>query len=199
MKFSARTILIAIASTLLLAAAPFEAAETQNDFADIVGPDTYQPETLPDALPFDAAIDEPRFTIAEKPVRLAALVDASIPQTLDDELRCLATAVYFEARGEPLEGQLAVAQVILNRVESGRYAPTVCGVIRQPGQFTYAKTRSPAASRDWEVAKAIAFIAMQGTVAEIAEGAMSFHAARVAPGWGEKRRLARIGNHVFYR
>lgn len=199
MKFSARTILIAIASSLLLAAAPFQAAETQDDFDGLLAADTYQPEAIPDALPFDTAIDEPRFTIADKPLRLASLVDASVPETLDEQLRCLATAVYFESRGEPLEGQLAVAQVILNRVESGRYAPTVCGVVRQPGQFTYAQGRSPAASRDWEVAKAIAYIAMQGEVAEVAQGAMSFHATHVAPGWGGKRKLATIGNHVFYR
>lgn len=200
MKFTARTVLIAIASTLLLAAAPFDAATTEFDLADLAGTDgSYEPETLPDALPFDTMIAEPSFAIADKPVKLAALVDTAVPETLDEQMRCLATAVYFESRGEPLEGQLAVAEVILNRVESGRYAPTVCGVVSQPGQFTYAKRRSPAAGRDWEVAKAIAFIAMHGQVAEIANGAMSFHATHVAPGWGGKRKLAQIGNHIFYR
>lgn len=62
---------------------------------------------------------------------LAAAVDTD-GVTRDGELACLATAVYFESRGEPLEGQLAVAQTILNRVDSGRFATSICGVINQP-------------------------------------------------------------------
>src|SRR3546814_6354866 len=72
---------------------------------------------------------------------LKELVAATPVSTdLDSDLRCLATAVYFESKGEPLEGQLAVAQVILNRRESRRFADTICGVVHQPTQFSYSKT-----------------------------------------------------------
>jgi spore germination cell wall hydrolase CwlJ-like protein len=145
----------------------------------------------------------PDFTVddsAAAPVRLTKLVATSEGAELNDELKCLATAVYFEARGEPLEGQLAVAQVILNRVESGRFAPTVCGVVYQPGQFTFAHNRAPATnSTDWKVAQAIAVIAANDTYRDVAPRAISFHAKRLAPNWSNMKRVSQIGNHVFYR
>lgn len=123
---------------------------------------------------------------------------AALPATdLSDDVRCLATAVYHESKGEPIEGQLAVAQVILNRVESGRYADTVCGVVRQPGQFTFAY-RAPASSANWRTAQAVAIIAATGNWHEVVPDAVSFHAKRVAPGWARMKRVSSIGNHVFY-
>ena len=70
-----------------------------------------------------------------RPSTLTALISAmdAVDTASDRELHCLANAVYFESRGEPLDGQLAVAQAILNRVESGRYADSICGVVNQPG------------------------------------------------------------------
>jgi spore germination cell wall hydrolase CwlJ-like protein len=138
---------------------------------------------------------------ADRPASLSHLV-ASIGDTgsaADSDIHCLATAVYFEARGEPMEGQLAVAQTILNRVESGRYAPTVCGVINQPKQFSYDRTRAPSAGNDWETAQAIARIAARDMWREVAPNALSFHARRVSPNWAGKTRVATIGNHIFYR
>ena len=128
---------------------------------------------------------------------VASLGDADV--TGDSDIHCLATAVYFEARGEPMEGQLAVAQTILNRVESGRYAPTVCGVINQPKQFSYNRARAPSAGNDWETAQAIAKIAARDMWREVAPNALSFHAKRVSPNWAGKTRIATIGNHIFYR
>jgi hypothetical protein len=138
---------------------------------------------------------------ADRPASLSRLV-ASIDDTgaaTDRDMHCLATAVYFEARGEPMEGQLAVAQTILNRVESGRYAGTVCGVINQPKQFSYDRTRTPSAGNDWAIAQAIAMIAARDMWREVAPNALSFHAKRVAPNWAGKTRVATIGNHIFYR
>jgi spore germination cell wall hydrolase CwlJ-like protein len=128
---------------------------------------------------------------------VAAIGDAGAAG--DSDIHCLATAVYFEARGEPMEGQLAVAQTILNRVESGRYAPTVCGVINQPKQFSYDRTRAPSVGNDWETAQAIARIAARDMWREVAPNALSFHARRVSPNWAGKTRVATIGNHIFYR
>ena len=137
-----------------------------------------------------------------KPASLRALVAqvSDLPATpLNTEAKCLATAVFFESRGEPLEGQLAVAQVILNRVASGRYADDVCGVINQPGQFTFAHRAVNTRSPDWRTAAAIAVIAQAERWLQVAPRAMAFHAARVNVSWGGMQRISRIGNHIFYR
>ncbi len=147
----------------------------------------------------DATVTAP----ADRPTRLTTLVatmdGADDAVARDRELRCLATAVYFESRGEPLEGQLAVAQAIMNRVESGRYASSICGVVNQPRQFSFDRTRTPAAGNDWRVAQAIAQIAANDMWVEVAPKALSFHATYVAPNWAGKTRVATIGRHVFYR
>lgn len=138
---------------------------------------------------------------AARPARLTTLVASmdNFDTASDSDLRCLATAVYFEARGEPMEGQLAVAQAILNRVDSGRYAATVCGVVNQPKQFSFDRTRTPRAGNDWQTAQAIAKIAADDMWKDVAPKALSFHAVRVSPNWTDKTRVATIGNHVFYR
>ncbi|WP_336962023.1 cell wall hydrolase [Sphingobium aquiterrae] len=134
---------------------------------------------------------------------LADLVEnQGAPEDVDGDMRCLAGAVYFESKGESLEGQLAVARVIINRAQSGRFASSLCGVVYQPGQFSFVRNHDippvPQASRDWREAVAIAQIAMQDSWETPAEGALYFHARRVSPNWG-KTRLAAIDNHVFYR
>jgi N-acetylmuramoyl-L-alanine amidase len=120
----------------------------------------------------------------------------------DAERACLATAVYFEAKGEPLKGQLGVAHVILNRVHSGRFAHSVCGVVKQPGQFSFVRRgRLPAIAHggaQWKTAVAIADIALSGNAPAPAPKALFFHARSVSPGW-HLVRVAAIGNHVFYR
>jgi len=120
------------------------------------------------------------------------------------ELLCLAQAVYFEARGEPLSGQLAVAQVVINRAESGRFAASYCGVVTQPAQFSFVRRgRIPApnaGSAAWIRAKAVALIADQGLWPSEAGDALYFHASSVRPGWARARTtLATIDRHVFYR
>lgn len=159
-----------------------------------------------DSNTISASIDAPQFTVDDvnQAAQLRTLVATTgtgdVPIDLTEDFKCLATAVYFEARGEPLEGQLAVAQVIQNRVQSGRYAGSVCGVVYQPGQFTFAHSRTPATgSNDWKVAQAIALIALTDGYREVAPHAMAFHASRVAPNWNDRRMVSRIGNHIFYR
>lgn len=134
---------------------------------------------------------------------LAQLVDDYAgTETPDEESECLARAVYWESKGEPLAGQLTVAEVIINRSESGRFASTICGVVRQRGQFSFVRGgHIPAAregSRDWRVAVAIARIARQDLADGNAPRALFFHARRVNPGW-RLTRVATVGNHVFYR
>ena len=134
---------------------------------------------------------------------LAALVAAQgAPEDLNGDMKCLAGAVYFASKGESLEGQLAVARVIINRVKSGRFADSLCGVVYQPSQFSFVRGRSMPPIRtesgSWREAVAIAQIAMDDSWDSRAEGALFFHARRVTPGWG-KAKLAAIDNHVFYR
>ena len=135
---------------------------------------------------------------------LADLVsDYSATDTPDEETDCLARAVYYESKGEPLAGQLTVADVILNRAHSGgRFPSSVCGVVRQAGQFSFVRRgvipTPPSGSRDWRIAVAIAQIAMQDLADGGAPRALFFHARSVRPGW-RLTRVAAIGNHVFYR
>lgn len=131
---------------------------------------------------------------------------AEMPATenLSDEMRCLAGAVYFESRGEPLAGQLAVAQVIVNRSESRQFPSSYCGVVYQRSQFSFVrggampriKTGSTACKR----AKAIARIAHQGLWDSEAHDALYFHAKYVKPSWARKKiARATIDTHIFYR
>jgi spore germination cell wall hydrolase CwlJ-like protein len=134
---------------------------------------------------------------------LAELVE-SMPADgeLSGDLECLADAIYFEARGEELAGQLAVGRVIVNRAESGRFPANYCGVVYQPGQFSFVRgghmPRINTSSDAWRRAKAIATIAHEGLWDSPAKGALFFHAAYVRSGWG-LTRVARIDHHVFYR
>lgn len=118
------------------------------------------------------------------------------------QLECLAAGVYFESKSEPLAGQLAVGQVIANRTESGRFADTYCGVLFQRGQFSFVRGKSwPRINKDgrqWQTAVAIAKIIDQDLKDSAVGNALYFHARRVHPGWRLKR-VASIGNHIFFR
>jgi spore germination cell wall hydrolase CwlJ-like protein len=127
-------------------------------------------------------------------------------ETADAEQDCLANAVYFEARGEPLEGQLAVAEVVLNRAASGRYPATLCGVVTQPWQFSFVNRtgRIPAANRGseaWRRAVAIARIAQDRVNSTLGSSdVLWYHADYVRPSWGRRlNRLTKVGLHIFYR
>jgi N-acetylmuramoyl-L-alanine amidase len=141
-------------------------------------------------------------TVAPASAGLPALVQmvaaAPAADATDAELDCLATAVWFESRGETLEGQLAVAQAVVNRAKSGRWGKGVCGVIKAPRQFNFNAARVQRSTATFTTALAVARIAAAGLWHDIAEGAHSFHAARLNPGW-RLARVAKIGNHVFYR
>ena len=134
---------------------------------------------------------------------LSELVDATpLPENLSDDLSCLAGAIYFEAKGESLAGQLAVGKVIIARSQSGRFPASYCGVVYQPSQFSFVRGRAmPAinkAGRAWAEAAKLAQIAHADSWDSPVEGALFFHAARVSPNWRLKR-MARVDNHVFYR
>ncbi|HEX8241705.1 MAG TPA: cell wall hydrolase [Allosphingosinicella sp.] len=135
---------------------------------------------------------------------LADLVLAyAATQAGDREMECLANAVYFEARSEPIEGQLAVAEVVLNRAASGRYPTDLCAVITQKAQFSFIRRgRFPRADRGsdaWKKAVAIASIAKQKLAGNLPSSVLWYHATYVSPKWGKRlTRQTQIGLHIFY-
>ena len=118
------------------------------------------------------------------------------------ELECLAGAIYFESKSEPLSGQLAVGQVIANRSKSGRFPSSYCGVVFQRSQFSFVRGRSmpaiPRSSHQWKTAVAIARIVDRALHVSTVPKALFFHARRVSPRW-HLTRLGTVGNHIFYR
>ncbi len=138
---------------------------------------------------------------------LYALVDKfSAGSPLTDEANCIAVAVYHEARGESLEGQLAVAKVIMNRAASGKYPTSWCGVVKQPWQFSFVNPRSgymPSVdqnSASWRKALGVTRLAVANAVQSVPSECLWYHADYVAPSWGRRlTRVEKIGAHIFYR
>lgn len=135
----------------------------------------------------------------------AWLMAQSAPQD-GAEWDCLRKALYFEARGEGLKGQYAVAEVILNRVDSAQYPNTVCAVVGQGGsgscQFSYACDGASDAMYERsavEVAGRIAAVMLNGGSRSLTLGATYFHSKAVYPAWANDfTRTASIGAHLFY-
>ncbi len=126
------------------------------------------------------------------------------------ERRCMTTALYFEARSEPEAGQIAVGQVIMNRVRSPDYPDTICGVIYQGShrrtgcQFSFTcdgKADKPNNRSQWERSKRLADDVLEGKVWLKSIGdATHYHATYVKPRWRRKMaRIRRIGRHIFYK
>jgi N-acetylmuramoyl-L-alanine amidase len=140
--------------------------------------------------------------MAANPSSLASLVaDKLASNTADDEHECLAASVYFESKGQPYSGQLAVAETILNRKKSGRFPTSVCGVVKQRGQFGFVRgghfPSIQRTARQWREAVAIAAIAIKQGWHEVANAALYFNTGR-RPGPG-LIRVAQFGPQVFYR
>lgn len=125
------------------------------------------------------------------------------------ERRCLATAIYFEARGEPERGQIAVAQVILNRVRSPLFPQTICGVVyqgqmRKGCQFSFAcdgRSDNPRNKAQWETSQTLSRRIMSGELWLPEVGYSTFyHANYVSPRWARRMsKVDRIGAHIFYK
>jgi len=177
--------------------AAIEAAATlpEPNAPRFVAQEVVQPLPTQDSL--EARVDEA--------TSLRELVgDMPVAEALSPDMKCLAQAVYFEARGEPLIGQLAVARVVINRAASGLYPSDYCSVVTQRSQFSFVKGgRIPQAdesSSAWFNAKAIAQIAHQDLWDCAADDALYFHASYVKPSWARRKtQVARIDTHVFYR
>ncbi len=176
---------------------------------------------LTDQNPQDHSADEGAPVTEATPLRISRLKNdkprfdmewlRALPSPLDlsEQEMCLAEALYFEARGEPVQGQIAVAEVILNRTQSARFPDTVCDVVYQGShrrnacQFSYACDGAPERfdERDaYDRAKRLAAHLFDEGRAGLARGAEFYHAVTVQPSWAEKlHQVARIGDHIFLR
>ena len=161
--------------------------------------------TLDHAIATNVA-DAIQFTdpVLPGPASLGTLVASYATAAVNDrEQDCLAGAVYFEARSEPIEGQLAVAEVVINRTRSGRYPTGICAVVTQPAQFSFVRGgRLPQADRNseaWRRAVAISRIALDRLASGVSRSVLWYHATYVSPSWGRRlRRESQIGLHIFY-
>jgi hypothetical protein len=127
------------------------------------------------------------------------------------EQRCLAEAMYYEARGEGVDGEKAIAEVVIHRTKSAGYPHSICGVVYQGAalkhacQFSFTcsgELQQPKTPGAWARAKRLAARILGGLIqlGDVTEDAISFHAADVEPGWGDRLvKTIQIGNHVFYR
>lgn len=186
---------LAIAGAVVLAALSIPAGAT-----------AVAPLLVAEAVDDDAPLVSAAVAVADD-IDLPTLVDAvaSMHATpLDDEMRCLASAIYFEARGESPEGQLAVAQVVLNRARHDHYPASICDVVYARGQFSFTFDGRPDVPRKlgatWRRAEAIAIIAASESWEDVTDEALYFHATYVSPSWRHRKQTTRqIGRHIFYR
>ncbi|MGA1798283.1 cell wall hydrolase [Sphingomonas sp. 4RDLI-65] len=132
---------------------------------------------------------------------LAQAVAAQDSAAADEALQCLAGAIYFESKGEPLTGQLAVAEVIINRAKSGRFPADVCAVVKQRGQFSFVRggqIPNINAGTAYRTAIAVAKVALADAWNSPAQKALYFNTPDRRPSV-RAVKVASIGNHVFYR
>lgn len=206
--FQRAATLVATAFCMAMTATSTQGRAAEVDRADIIPAfavsnlsNVPAPQPVPELPPVSAAdIAEPT------PATYDTLAEAVAAQTgthADDEeaLRCLATTIYYESKGESLAGQLAVAEVVLNRAKSGRFASDICGVIKQRGQFSFVRRGIiPAVDTGraaYRRAVAVARVALADLWDSPASNALFFNGRRAGlPGL---TKVASIGNHVFYR
>ncbi|TPW25937.1 cell wall hydrolase [Pararhizobium mangrovi] len=177
-------------------------ADSQSDyaqnspFASVLNDDNREGRFVP-----PITNDDPGFAWATKPLPASAFEKS--------EQRCLASAVYFESRGEPVKGQAAVAQVVLNRVRNPSYPSTICDVVyqheswRNRCQFSFAcdgKREDIHSPSHWRIAKKVAMAVTAGKIWLKAVGSSThYHATYVHPRWASAmRRVDKIGAHIFY-
>lgn len=136
-----------------------------------------------------------------------AWLDAQPAPQGNPQLDCLASAIYHEARGESVEGQQAVAEVVLNRVDDASFPKTVCGVVEQRAQgscqFSFTcdgKSDAPTDQAAFVRAEKLARAMLDGFPRSVTDGATYFHTRKARPDWSRRFiRTAQVGAHLFYR
>ena len=117
-----------------------------------------------------------------------------------DPITCMAVAIYFEARGEPIDGQMLVAKTIINRVADERWPDTVCEVVKQPHQFSFysdGKSDTPRDAEAYATALEVAAVALSGD--HLWSGPLYYHTLDVRPVWRHALQpIGVVGSHIFY-
>lgn len=183
---------------------------------------TYATPQRPDATPRisaetpvlkleDVALPLPQIVPQAKPAIVLAALALPAKPVAANEMNCLAEAVYYEARGETLQGQRAVAEVVARRSKERGYPRSICGVVYQDAhlrgrcQFSFACDGIQPSRRDrhaWREAVEVAEYELTGPgrLEDLTSGATHFHTPRVRPSWSKRFvRTVQIGNHIFYR
>ena len=218
MKFiSKRVGAIALAATMTATFGIAGSGAVAQDQAELTELETVQTETeetqnvpairfvaseVVQELPEEPVQENPEASNAASLRELVSTIDTN--GEMSREMMCLAQAVYFESRGEPLDGQLAVARVVINRAESNTFPDDYCSVVTQRAQFSFVRggaIPTPNHGSDaWTRAKAIARIAHRDLWESPAQDALYFHATYVRPRWaGRMTARATINRHIFYR
>lgn len=169
------------------------------------------PVNLVPEKPVEAIVNPASLVVHAVPVDLSPLLNQVVLERMLAEQRCLAEAMYYEARGEGLDGQKAIAEVVFHRMKSSRYPHSICGVVYQGAasghgcQFSFTcdhEMDAPKTVGAWARARRLAGRIMTGLIqlGDVTEDAIAFHAVAIQPGWGDHLiRTIQIGNHIFYR
>jgi hypothetical protein len=164
-------------------------------------PDAFVPTARPSVLP--ATVRVIAVPVVDQVSAVASVIDNA-------QTQCLAEAMYYEARGEGVRGEKAIAEVVFNRMRSGLYPRSVCGVVHEGAgieggcQFSFTCNGEMLATKsrhDWVRARVLAAAIVSGVIKldGQTDGAISYHATYVDPDWGNLVRTVQIGNHIFYR
>lgn len=125
----------------------------------------------------------------------------SMSQPKSEDIACLAKNIYMEARGEPIEGQIAVAQVTINRLNNGNFGSSICKVVYARKQFSWTlnSSRKVKNNKEWQGSIAIATAVLKGSVRLPIFNALYFHTRQIKPYWARTRtQVGIISNHIFY-
>lgn len=159
----------------------------------------------------DAIMNPASLVLRTPSLDITPLEQQFVVQKMVAEQRCLAEAMYYEARGEGVDGEKAIAEVVFHRMHSRAYPHSICGVVFQRAaaghgcQFSFTcngEMDQPKARGSWVRAKRLAARILTGLVqlGDETENAIAFHAIDVQPGWGDHLvKTIQIGNHIFYR
>jgi hypothetical protein len=169
------------------------------------------PVNLVPEQPVEAIVNPASLVVHTAPLDLSPLLNRIVLERMLAEQRCLAEAMYYEARGEGVDGEKAIAEVVFHRMRSPGYPHSICGVVYQGAatghgcQFSFTCNGEMDAAKTsgaWARAKRLAGRILTGLIqlGDMTEDAIAFHAVAVQPGWGDSLvRTIQIGNHVFYR
>jgi spore germination cell wall hydrolase CwlJ-like protein len=209
---SDRVLVIALAVILAAASAALGAAATNHPHTDKVATVAVQLAVVSVAAKAPVVATPVSAPVpAAPPARAASATDLAMAQLLEEH-RCLSEVMYYEARGEGQDGQMAVAEVVFHRLRHGHYGHSICSVVYEgangPGcQFSFTCNGELAQHRSataWRASEILAARILTGQTAlrDITGDATHFHATSVSPDWADDNgmeRTTQIGNHVFYR